>query len=94
MSTKKKSYTAEFKSRVALDAICGDMTINEITAKYKIHSSQVSKWKAWALSFIRDGFSGKQQKTQKSDKEMMDQLYRQIGEMKVENDFLKKSVWE
>jgi transposase len=94
MSVKKKTYTAEFKARVALDAVRGDMTINEITTKYKIHASQVSNWKRGALDFIKNGFSGKQQKIERNDKQLMEQLYRQIGEMKVENDFLKKSVWE
>ncbi|MBU2545523.1 MAG: transposase, partial [Gammaproteobacteria bacterium] len=49
MSMKKRVFTAEFKSRVALEAIKGDLTINEITSKYGVHSTQVARWKQQAL---------------------------------------------
>ncbi len=92
--SKKKSYDADFKARVALEAIRGDLTINEISTKYKIHSTQITRWKQEAISSIKTSFSGKQQKAQQSDQQLMDELYKQIGQLKCENDFLKKSVWE
>jgi len=93
MSTKK-SYTSEFKARVALDSIKGDLTINEVCTKYGVHASQVNRWKHQALSFIKSGFIGKQEKVIQNDKSMIEELYRQIGKMKCENEFLKKSVWK
>lgn len=67
MGKKKKSYTAEFKARVALDCIRRDLTINEIATKYGIHSTQINRWKQQALTAIKSGFTGKQQKLDQSD---------------------------
>jgi len=93
MSKKKqKTYTSEFKAKVALDAI-PDLTINEISSKYSIHSTQINRWKQQALSCIKSGFTGKQEKTHESNKKLVDDLHRHIGELTCENDFLKKSVW-
>ena len=62
--------------------------------KYGVHASQVNRWKHQALSFIKSGFIGKQEKVIQNDKSMIEELYRQIGKMKCENEFLKKSVWK
>lgn len=95
MSTKKaKSYTAEFKARVALDTIRADLTVNEISTKYGVHSTQINRWKSQALSSIKFAFSGKLEKADQSNQKLIDDLYRQIGQLSCENDFLKKNVWE
>ena len=94
MSKKKKSYTTEFKARVALDCIRGDLTINEIASKYGVHSTQINRWKQQAMASIKSGFTGKQGKLDESNQQLVNKLYQQIGQLKCENDFLKKSVWE
>lgn len=94
MGKKKNNYTAEFKARVALDCIRGDLTINEISSKYGVHSTQINRWKQQAMTAIKSSFTGKQQKLEQSEQQLMDKLYQQIGKLKCENDFLKKSVWE
>jgi len=94
MSVKHKNYAADFKARVALDAIKGEMTINQITTKYGIHSTQIVRWKQQALEAIKKVFCGKGIATEKNEQLLIEQLYKQIGEMKVELDFLKKSVWQ
>lgn len=95
MSKKKaKSYTAEYKAKVALEAIRGDLTINEISTKYGVHATQINRWKQEALLSIKSSFSGKGQKAEISDQKLIDDLYRQIGQLSCENDFLKKRVWE
>jgi len=95
MSIKKqKSYTPEFKSKVALEAIRGDLSMSEISSKYGVHSTQVSHWKQIALSTIKVGFTGKQEKMSESHHKLVDDLYRQIGQLSCENDFLKKSLWK
>ena len=94
MGKKKKSYTAEFKARVALDCIRGDLTINEISSKYGVHSTQINRWKQQAMTAVKSSFTGKEQKREQSDQQLMDKLYQQIGQLKCDNDFLKKSVWE
>lgn len=95
MSKKKaKSYTSEFKAKVALDTIRGDLTINEISSKYSVHSSQINRWKSHALSSIKTSFNGKLEKAEQSNQKLIDDLYRQIGQLTCENEFLKKSLWE
>ena len=58
MATKKiKTYTAEFKAKVSLDAIRGDLTINEISTKYGVHSTQITRWKQQALASLKTCFT-------------------------------------
>lgn len=95
MSTKKPgSHTAEFKAKVALEMIRGDLTINEISKKYGVHATQIHRWKQQALAGIKTSFNGKQQKAEIGQQKLTDDLYRQIGQLTCENEFLKKSVWE
>lgn len=94
MSVKQKTYAAEFKARVALDAIKGEMTINQITTKYGIHSTQIVRWKQQALEAIKRSFCARGNLVEKSEQLLVEQLYKQIGQMKVEIDFLKKSAWQ
>ena len=95
MSKKKpRSHSAEFKAKVALDAIRGDLTINEISTKYGVHATQINRWKQNALASVKSSFTGKQEKSEQSEKQLIDTLYRRIGELSCENECLKKSVWE
>lgn len=95
MSRKKsKSYTAEFKAKVSLETIRGDLTLNEISSKYGIHPTQLHRWKQQALSSIKTGFNGKQEIALQNDQKLVDDLYRQIGQLTCENEFLKKTVWK
>jgi transposase-like protein len=94
MSKKKaRSHTTEFKARVALDAIRADSTVNEISSKYGVHSTQINRWKSQALLSIKAAFNGKLEKAEQNDQKLIDDLYRQIGQLSCENDFLKKNVW-
>ena len=93
MSCKQKTYATEFKAKVALDAIRGELTINQITSKYGVHSTQVNRWKQQALCAIKKSFCSKNGAAKKNEQESTEHLYAQIGQMKVELDFLKKSVW-
>lgn len=95
MSTKKpRNHTAEFKAKVALETIRGDQTINEISKKYSVHSTQINRWKQQAIEGAKASFSGRQQKADSDSKKLLDDLYRKIGHLACENEFLKKSVWE
>jgi len=95
MSKKKaRTYSAEFKAKVALEAIRGDLTVNEISKKFGIHSTQINRWKPQALASLKASFNGKQQKADSDNQKLTDDLYRQIGQLTCENEFLKKSVWE
>jgi len=87
---KRKSYSSEFKARVALEAIKGNKTINEIASEYKLHANMITKWKKHLLDNLASVFArGVTDKTEDTEKE---ELYKQIGKMKVELDWLKKKA--
>lgn len=92
MSGMRKRYDGSFKARVALEAIRGDRTVAEIAAAYGVHPNQISKWKKQALDELPKIFSGRYEKTEAQGKELTDQLYQQIGRLKVELDWLKKKA--
>jgi transposase-like protein len=88
----RKRNDGSFKARVALEAIRGDRTVAEIAAAYGVHPNQISKWKKQALDELPKIFSGRYEKTEAQGKELTDQLYQQIGRLKVELDWLKKKA--
>ena len=92
MSKQRKIYSADFKAKVALAAIKGQQTINEIASTYSVHPNQVAQWKKQALSAIPDSFSQHRARDARSDEELKSQLYQQIGQLKVELDWLKKKA--
>lgn len=95
MSNKKpRNHSAEFKAKVALEAVRGELTINEISSKYSVHSTQIKRWKQQALAGVKTSFNGKRQNAEMDNQKLTDDLYRQIGQLTCENEFLKKRVWE
>jgi putative transposase len=86
----RKSFSPEFMAKVALAAIKGDMTTAELSSKYEVHRSQINNWRKRALEELREIFRGKRDKSIKDSEKVIDELYRQIGQLKVENDWLKK----
>ena len=91
MTAVRKKHTVQTKVKIALEAIKGEKTIAEITSNYGIHATQVTSWKKQALESIPEAFSTKRKKQESDQQELIDELYKQIGQLKVENDFLKKS---
>lgn len=92
MSKQRKIYSADFKAKVALAAIKGHQTINEIASTYSVHPNQVTQWKKQALAAIPDSFSAARAREAHADEELRAQLYQQIGQLKVELDWLKKKA--
>lgn len=87
-----KKHSNEFKFKVALSAIKGDKTINEICKEFNVAPTLVSKWK---LKLKQDGakvFSDSKQSINYGSQEQTNKLYAQIGKLTVENDFLKKNI--
>ena len=91
MSVKRLSFSAAEKFRVALEAIKGEKTLAEISAKYSIHATQINKWKKQALDYLAASFTDAKKPQDNHEKELAE-LYQQIGKLKVENDFLKKKM--
>jgi transposase len=80
------------KSKVALAAIKGDRTVNEIASEYGIHASQVNRWKKEAIEMLPELFGNKAALKAKDIEKEKDRLYRQIGKLQVEVEFLKKNT--
>ena len=89
MSVKRLKFSAAEKFRVALEAIKGEKTIAEISSHYHVHATQISSWKRQALDYLAASFTDKKKPEENHEKEL-GELYQQIGQLKVENDFLKK----
>jgi len=86
--TMRRRFTGDFKARVALEALRGDKTIQEIAAKHKVHPNQVSDWKRHAIEGLSAVFSnGANRERQDHQAEIRD-LHAKIGELMVERDFL------
>jgi transposase-like protein len=86
----RKQYNADFKAKVALEAIKGAKTINEIATAHELHPTQITLWKKQALEGLPDTFSSRRQQQEKSQSDLTGELYQQIGQLKVELDWLKK----
>lgn len=91
MSVQRKRYSAEEKTRVAIEAIKGQKTLNELAAEYGVHPSQITQWKKQALEEISAGFSAGRVRRERADEALVASLYQEIGQLKMELDWLKKS---
>ena len=90
--TKRRRFTAEFKARVALDALRGDQTIQEIAAKRKVHPNQVSTWKRQAMDGLGAIFSNGVDKARVDHESEIHGLHAKIGQLTVERDFLARGL--
>ena len=89
---KRKQYSASFKARVALDALKELKTLNELASEYEIHPNQISQWKKQLKDEAQDVFSCKPSAKAKTEDALKARLYQQIGQLKVELDWLKKKT--
>jgi len=90
--TKRRRFTAEFKARVALEALRGDRTIQEIAAKHKVHPNQVSTWKRQAVDGLSEVFSNGVDRAHRDHEGEVRDLHTKIGELTVERDFLARGL--
>ncbi|MGP1387575.1 MAG: transposase [Thainema sp.] len=91
MSNKRKQYNSEFKARVALEAVRGEKTTSELASQYQLHPTVINNWKRQltegASSLFEKG-TETAKNNQTNQQAQLDELYRQIGQLKVERDFL------
>lgn len=85
-----KHYDSSLKMKVVLEVLKGEKTASEIASHYKVHPNQITKWKKQAIEGLRDVFSRKNGKKAQTDEELTAELYQQIGQQKMELDWLKK----
>ncbi len=90
MGNIRKKYDATLKAKIALEAVKGDKTIAEISSEYGVHSTQIAHWKKQLLEELPSIFSDNVPKAKKEGEELEAELYRQIGQLKVELEWLKK----
>ena len=90
MSGIRRGHPASFKAQVALEALKEILTIAQISSQFGIHGTQVRQWKKEAVEILVEGFSDKRDKDFKNLEELTEELCKQIGQQKVELDWLKK----
>lgn len=88
--TTRKRYSTEFKAKVALDAIRGELTVAQLTAKYGIHQTMINDWKKLAIAGLPAVFQVKPEGDDKAREAEVEKLHAKIGQLVVERDFLAK----
>lgn len=89
--TKRKRYSAEFKAKVAVEAIKGEQTISELGSRYGLHPNMITNWKRLALENMAELFSSKAERFRTTDDTQIKDLHAKIGQLTVERDFLAKA---
>ena len=89
---KKKTYTKEFKARVALDAVRGQKTISELATEYGVHPNQIGQWKKTLIDASAELFSRSKDHDGQNHEAEKERLYQQIGKLQVELEWLKKTA--
>ena len=87
---KHRKFSAELKAKVAVEALKGQRSVQEIASNYSVHPSQVTSWKKQLLDFSPDAFSAGHLRPDEADEQLRNELYAQIGKLKVELDWLQK----
>jgi transposase-like protein len=90
MGKQRRQFSAAFKAKVALEAIKGQRTVQEIAGTFKVHPNQVTQWKRQALEQLPEVFSDGRQRSERADEELREELYKQIGRLQMELEWLKK----
>jgi len=89
--TTRRRFSDKFKAIVALEALRGDKTVQQIATKHRIHPTQVTSWKRQAIDGLTSVFSDKVKKAENNEAEVKE-LHAKIGQLAVENDFLSQGL--
>ena len=91
MSKKRRPHSAQFKAKVALAALQNEETTGQLAGRFDVHPTMINTWKRQLIDGAADLFDGKRSSRKQLDSQT-DELYRQIGQLKVENDFLARKL--
>ncbi len=91
MSKKRRNHSAAFKASVALEAIKGEQTLGELSARFGIHPTQIQQWKRQLLEGSKDIFGASEKKRKHIESEVKD-LHAKIGQLTMERDFLSQAL--
>ncbi len=91
MAGKRRRYSADFKAKVALEALRGELTIAQLVAKHGVHQTLINAWKRQAVEGMAAVFSGKAEAAEASREAEVEKLHAKIGELVVERDFVRRA---
>jgi transposase len=88
--TIRKNHNGAFKAKVALEAVKGEKTLAQLSSEFAVHANQIGQWRKQLLNELPSLFANRRTKYDKEQEDLISELYRQIGQLKVELDWLKK----
>jgi len=92
MTKERRQHSPEFKTKVVLEVLRETGTVAEIASKYGVHPNQIAKWKKSFLEKAPEIFSSKKSDREKSGQQLESELYKKIGQLQIEIDWLKKKT--
>jgi transposase len=91
MSVKRQRHSAEFKAKIALEALRGELTLSQLVARYGVHQTLISAWKRQAVEGLSSVFSARSEVKKAAMEGEVEKLHAKIGQLVVERDFLAKA---
>lgn len=91
MTGKRKRYSADFKAKVSLEALKGELTLSQLATKHGVHQTMIAAWRKQAIEGLAGVFSGKVEAAEGARDGEIDKLHAKIGQLVVERDFLFKA---
>ncbi len=86
----RKNHNGAFKAKVALEAVKGEKTLAQLSSEFGVHANQIGQWRKQLLKELPSLFAHRRTKHDRDQEELVSELYRQIGQLKVELDWVKK----
>lgn len=93
MARQRRKFSSALKARLAIEAVKAQRSVSDLAGEHQVHPSQITQWKKQLLDSAEALFSDKRHAEQKDQEELLAKLYQQIGQMKVELDWLQKKLW-
>lgn len=92
MNPRRKTYSGDFKTKIVVEVMKGQQTVNQLASKHGVHPNMITQWKKQALAGLPQILSDRRGKDEKAEEEIKAQLYQQIGQLKMELEWLKKKA--